>query len=182
MINFNRDLHEKEAGKNIKKTEWESLSPEEKKQEKARKIRMAYCWRGARSFPDERQQAIIDCVANDVTKKEVMNVVSLCRKQGYSELTVGKIRIHYDDIVDDTEKKVRKELGLEDDYTHTVAYDYLSQPPYHRTIHIDGIPKTYWSLLYAPERVVPKRESVLAAIKWFESEGFDKEADSLSRK
>lgn len=179
MLNFNWDLYEKEAGNYIKKSEWEALSPEEKEQEKARRIRMAYCWRGVSSFPDKRQQAIIDCAVDDVTQKEVMNVVSLCRKAGYSELAVGKIRTHYDDIIDDMEKKVRKEFGLENDYTHTIAYGYLSYPPYRRTIHIDGIPKMFWGMLYAPEHVVPKRASVLAAINWFESEGYTEEADSL---
>lgn len=135
--------------------------------------------RGVSSFPDECQQAIIDCAADDATQREGRNVVSLCRKAGYSELAVGKIRTHYDDIIDDMEKKVRKEFGLENDYTHTAAYGYLSYPPYRRTIHIDGIPKMFWGMLYAPEHVVPKRASALAAINWFESEGCAEEADSL---
>ena len=108
-----------------------------------------------------------------------MRVIALCRMNGYSELEVGAIRIHYDALIDDTEKKIRKELGLEDDYTHTVRY--LSAHDYQRVHqwYIDYIPKSYWCLLYAPNHASKNKVCIRNAIKWFEEAGRHEDANTL---
>jgi len=132
-----------------------------------------------RIFPTERHQAILDCIAEDVTPTELATLLRIARLEGVSELDIGKIRIHYDAIIDDPEKAVRQHFGIDNDYSIVVRRAIRNGG--YVSAQIDGLPAAVWALLYAPDRVAHTPQNIGQAIKALKARGMIEDAERIKK-
>ena len=124
----------------------------------------------AAAFPTEREASILNCEASDVTGEELLFFFNRCKRVNIENETIGRVRIHYDHLIDDAEKGIRKHWGLGDDYSLIVTYAQTktTSSGKHYDCLVDGVPLTTWALIHAPEKVVPSKRTVNLSIKWYE--------------
>lgn len=146
---------------------YNKLSPE-KKAEVVREDEIERPFVGwAKMGLSSRERGIIDGAAKGVTKEEVKRVLYKMQYSAFPCEEIGKVRILYDRLIDDGEKRLRKDLGIEFDYSHVVG---RAPESVWSTLYVDGLPPRYWSLLNDPNYVpLPKTKAIIAqAIKWLE--------------
>ena len=137
------------------------------------------------SFPTEREAAILNCEATDVTPEELQTLFARFKREyKLSERNeeYGRVRKHYDHLIEDGEQTIRRYFGLENDYSVVVVSKDCVKPPPNRRPYgiIDGVPSSSWALLHAPEKANVGRKNVVAAIEWFESMRRYEEAEFIN--
>ena len=126
-------------------------------------------------FDDKDKRMMTDDTYIDVTKEDVSRLLRKLKQKQKPQAFIQAMRKKYDMYIDDTEKRIRQEFGL--DYEKDGSIVSVTQGCY-----VNGYTLNQWRLLHVEDYTPPSLQSVTSTISSLERKGDNEAAELLRQK